>query len=140
MLLALDVGFRFTGWSVFKDNQIHGYGLIQTEKSKSKMTRTSDDYAFRSAQIARRLKEIVEAHGVKGIVAELPSGGAQSAKAMVMMGMATAIVASVAAMLELPVEWASPGDVKMATVGRRSASKDEVIEAVIGSVRIAEDQ
>jgi Holliday junction resolvasome RuvABC endonuclease subunit len=129
-LLSLDVGFSHCGWVVFKDGEPQDCGVIKTEKSNRKSTRTSDDNAFRAAQVARQLKEIIEGYGIKGVIGELPSGGAQSANAMRHMALATGIVASVASVLELPVEWVSPGDLKKAVTGYRSASKDEVMKVV----------
>lgn len=105
--------------------------MIETEKSKKKTTRVADDYAYRSAQLANDLKGIVTEYGIKGVVGELPSGGAQSAKAMVQMNMATAIVAATMALLNIPVEWCTPEEVKKAATGFRSANKIMMMKAVI---------
>jgi len=130
MILSLDVGFASCGWSVLKKGVVVDCGTIISEKSKKKSTRTADDYYERSGRIASELKAIVERHGVQGIVGELPSGGAQSAKAMAMMNMATAIVASVAACLGIPCEWCTPNDVKLAVCAFRSATKDDMMSAI----------
>lgn len=130
MLLSLDVGFRNTGWVVFDNKKPVACGCIQTEKSKHKLARNADDNARRSAEIARHLKNIILEYNVKGIVGELPSGGAQSAKAMAQMALATGVVSAVASVLELPVSWTTPNSVKLATTGKRSAEKVEVMEAV----------
>ncbi|MCP4597027.1 crossover junction endodeoxyribonuclease RuvC [Neptuniibacter sp.] len=130
MLLSLDVGFSKCGWAVYKHRQPVACGCIITEKSKKKQTRVSDDYAYRSAMIAQGLQQIVGHYGSGGIVGELPSGGAQSAKAMVQMGMATASVASAASIMGLPVEWTSPSDVKLAVTGSRKATKEEIMDAI----------
>jgi Holliday junction resolvasome RuvABC endonuclease subunit len=130
MLLSLDIGFRATGWTVFKGGQPQACGVIFTNPAKGKGVRTSDDNAARAAQIALGLTNVVKAHGVLGVVGEMPSGGAQSAKAMSQMALATGTVAATFAVLGLPVEWAQPQDVKLAVCGTRSATKDEIMETI----------
>lgn len=126
MLLSLDVGFGNTGWAVFDEGKIIACGTIITQKSKKKTVRTADDYAARAARLARELSEIIDAYDVRGIVGELPSGGAQNAKAMAQMNMATAIVSAVATLHSLPAEWTTPNEVKLAVAGYRSATKKEI--------------
>ena len=128
--MTLDVGFAKCGWAVYENGEPKQCGVIITNKSPKKQTRTSDDYAFRSGQFARQLEEIIKAYQCKALIGELPSGGAQSARAMVQMGMATAVVASVASLLSLPMEWASPRDVKIAVAGKPSATKNEMMKEV----------
>jgi Holliday junction resolvasome RuvABC endonuclease subunit len=129
MLLSVDAGFAATGYTVWHQGGIVSAGVISTEKSTKKQTRTADDYSFRSALLARGLTEVVNHHGVKAIIGELPSGGALSARAMVMMNMATAVVSAVAELLKLPAEWCTPTEVKKALTGLRGASKMDVIGA-----------
>ncbi len=49
---------------------------------------------------------------------------------MAQMAMATAIVASVANILELPTEWCTPTEVKVAVTGLKSATKREMMDTV----------
>jgi len=63
-LLSLDVGFRNLGWVVWQGGEIVDMGCIITDKSPKKTTRTADDYAYRSAQIARHLKDIINGNRV----------------------------------------------------------------------------
>ena len=133
-LLSLDVGFRNCGWCIWSGGKLEDMGVIITEKSKKKTTRMADDYSYRSGQLARSLKDIIAEYNIKGIVGELPSGGAQSAKAMAQMAMATAIVSSVASILNLPVEWCTPNDFKLAVYGQRSATKKQMMDTVIEKI------
>lgn len=127
-ILALDVGFRGTGWTVWKGDAPVACGLIHTTpQAKKRKVRVADDNALRSAQIARELHDVIQAHGIAGVVGELPSGGAQSAKAASQMAMATAIVASVVELLGLPSDWATPTEVKVALCGSKTASKDDMM-------------
>jgi len=130
MILSLDVGFRNTGWVVFDlDGKIVDCGVLMTEKNK-KHIRVADDYATRAAKLAIGLKNIVLKYEIKLVVGELPVGGAQSARAMIQMGMANAVVAAVCAILDIPADWATPNEVKLAVCGKRSATKDEMMEQV----------
>ena len=133
-LLSLDVGFANLGWVLWDQGKLKDMGVIVTKKATKKSTRTADDYSFRSTQLARQLSEIIESGSVQAIVGELPSGGAQSAKAMAQMAMATAIVSSVASILNLPVEWCTPNDVKLAVYGQRSATKKQMMDTVIEKI------
>ena len=133
MLLACDAGFANFGWAVMEKGIVRNVGVIVTSKCKKKSVRVSDDYATRSAKIASSLQDIILMYGVDGIIGELPSGGAQSAKAACMMSISTAIVSSVAAIYELPTEWCTPGDVKKAVAGRLSAPKHEIMDRIAES-------
>jgi len=131
-LLSLDVGFKNLGYVVLEKGTVIACGTIISEKSQKKTTRTSDDYYARSCKIAGDLKGVIEEYDIKGILGELPTGGAQSMKAAVMMCMATSIVASVATLLKIPCEWTTPNEVKLAVCGYRSATKDEIMETIKG--------
>lgn len=131
MLIALDVAFSNIGWTAYEDKRPVACGVIKTEKTKKKSVRVSDDNAHRCALASRQLKEIIERYGARGIIGELP-GGSQSAKAAAQLGMATAIVSTVASLLELPAEWCTPDEVKQATVGKKNAGKAEIMDHVIG--------
>jgi Holliday junction resolvasome RuvABC endonuclease subunit len=126
MILALDIAFSNLGWSVINKGEIIDYGTIRTEKDKRKSVKVSDDKAVRAAFIAQELDAIIKRHGVQGIVGELPSGS-QNAAASNLLGWAAGIVVGVAACNNLPCEWISEGDSKKAAIGRRTATKDEMM-------------
>lgn len=131
MILSLDVGFKNTGCVVFDVNDnIIDCGVITTEKSKKRNVRTADDYSLRASQLASGLKNVIESYDIKAVVGELPTGGAQSAKAMVQMGMANAVVSSVCTILDIPTDWATPNEVKLTLCGNRSATKEELMKVV----------
>jgi Holliday junction resolvasome RuvABC endonuclease subunit len=130
MLLTLDVGFKSMGWALIEGGSIKKCGVIETEKSKKKTVRVADDRAWRSANLARELSSLILCNGAKGVIGELPSGGALNAKAMAYMAMATAITAAVCEILKIPVEWVTPGDSKKALTGKRSASKEEMMATI----------
>ena len=130
MLLCLDIGFRNTGWVTFEKGLLRGWGCIRTEKTKKKITRVSDDNAYCAQSIALALKSIVESLKCCGVIGELPTSGSIAARPANQMGIALGVVASLVSVMSLPVEWVTPTDVKKAVVGKRNASKEEVMEAV----------
>lgn len=130
-VLAVDAGFTACGWAVLKAGQPVAAGCIRTEKTNRKRAvRVADDDAERCAYLARELARIVQAHNVKGLVAEMPSAGGQSARAVACMAKAGAVLAAVVELLQLPAEWLTPGEIK-AVAGSKSASKADVEAAVL---------
>jgi Holliday junction resolvasome RuvABC endonuclease subunit len=130
MILALDIGFRVTGYALFENGKLKATGVIETAPSEKKTVRMADDNAYRSAQIAFRLRDLVKQYKIKAVVGELPPGGAKSARAMSQMALATGTIAATFALLGLPVEWVSPFEVKLAVTGKKSATKDEIMDAI----------
>ena len=129
-ILALDVGFSNTGWTVWQGDLPIKCGVLKTEKqAKKRQVRKADDNALRAAIMARGLVEIMEANNVSAVVGELPSGGAQSATAMRDMAIATAVVSAVLEIKSMPSEWTTPNDVKMALCGTKTASKKDMMAA-----------
>jgi len=132
MILSLDVGFRKTGWSVFHNGQPVACGISQQPKADKKKVRTADDQVFRAGQLVSNLKAVIEAYDCKAVIGELPSGGAQSAIAMRDMASATCAIAGMIACLNLPCEWCTPTEVKVAATGLKSGTKEEIMTAVAG--------
>lgn len=133
MILALDVGFVATGWSVFAPGLV-ACGCIRTERSaKKRGIRVADDDAERCGVLARGLRELLRVGypQVLGVVAELPTGGAQGARANRAMGMATGVVVATVEDCGVGAEWVAPDAVKQAATGRRNASKDEMIRLAL---------
>jgi len=126
-VLAIDIAFSNLGFAVISKGQLVGHGTIKTEKSKDKKDRASNDRASRAATIAKDLHNIIHLYDVAGIVGELPNGS-QNAIAANGLGWACGVVVAVAECHVIPCEWISEGDSKKAAIGRRSASKDEMME------------
>lgn len=130
MLLSIDVGFANLGWVVFHRGDVIDMGVITTQKAKRKTVRVADDNADRAIVLARGLAEVMRRHRIKGIIGEMPSGGSQSSRASNQMGIATGVVSAIVGVWNVPCEWCIPTDVKKAVTGKRSASKDEVMDGV----------
>lgn len=130
MLGSFDVGFANMGWVIFDKKKPVACGVIKTEKSSKKSTRTADDHSHRSIVLAKGIDDLIYQYKLQGIIGELPSGGAQNARAMGFMMSAISIISSVGALCDLPMEWATPTDVKKAVAGKRSASKEEMMNTI----------
>ncbi len=130
MLISLDMGFKNTGWSVFDNGIIIDVGIIVTAKSTKKGIRVSDDYFNRASVLTAGLQELLR-FAPEGIIAELPSGGSQNARASSQMGIATGVIASFCTITHLPFEGATPQEVKLASTGMKKATKEEVMDAIV---------
>jgi Holliday junction resolvasome RuvABC endonuclease subunit len=129
MLLCLDIAFDNIGWSAFQGGKPIDVGLIHAEKSGKKTVRVADERADRCASMTGDLLSVIMRHKVDGIIGELPTGS-QNAAAANLCGWASGLVVSICRVLDLPAEWVSPNDVKMAVIGRRDASKMEIMDMV----------
>lgn len=131
-ILCLDAGFKSMGWAVLCGGKIVDCGVFRTKETGRKgAVRVADDNAERVMDLTRRLRDLVQRHKVAGLLVEMPSGGAQSAKAMASMARSSTIAASMAGFFDLPYEWITPADVKIAAAGARTASKEEVKAGVL---------
>lgn len=95
--------------------------ILKTEKSKNKQVRASSDNLTRAQSIAERLRPLLDDCAV--VFLEVPSGG-QSYSAVLGFGIVIGIYAS----LTIPVVEVSPSETKLAAVGTKTASKQEMIE------------
>ena len=132
LMIGIDAGFVATGWVVADGRRIIDAGVIRTERQARKTAvRVADDDAERCAILARELRGVLDEHAPAGAVVELPTGGAQGARAIRTMGMATAVVVAVLELSFLPAEWVTPQMVKKASAGHKGASKEDVAAGVL---------
>lgn len=131
VVLALDAGFAATGAVlVDTDGNVHGADCYRTVPDNRKRgVRVADSDAERCAGLAAWL--LTWARQVQGVVVELPTGGAQGARANRAMGMATGVVAACLYAAGRPVEWVTPAAVKVAATGYRNATKEQVQAGVL---------
>jgi len=95
--------------------------LIDTEKMKSKTVRQNSDDLRRSREIVKAFHAFVADCSL--VFAEIPTG-AQSARAALAFGVAIGILAA----CPKPLIQVQPFETKLATVGTKTASKEEMIE------------
>ncbi len=133
IVLGIDAGFTATGLCAIdlQHDRITASACIRTQKTSAKRAvRVADDDAERCTYLAREIAAFLHKTMPQVVVVELPSGGAQGARANRAMGMSTGIVSAVLALTGYPVEWVTPQAVKKAAAGRRDASKQAVEQSV----------
>jgi Holliday junction resolvasome RuvABC endonuclease subunit len=113
-----------TAFDVFGDRLIVIDSVtITTEKNPNKKIRASSDLIERCVDLYRGSKQFIERYVPDIIFAETPSGS-QSASGMKNYGVSCFLLASLPdRCLEV-----TPQEVKLASVGRKNASKKEMIE------------
>lgn len=104
--------------------------VVQTEPERDKKVRKKVRKNSEDLERARTLyKGAMEAiDGAFMVFIEVPVGS-QSARAMASYGMCLGVIAAVAE--TVPIIQVTPNDVKMAGCGIRTATKDEMIEAMV---------
>jgi Holliday junction resolvasome RuvABC endonuclease subunit len=95
---------------------------IETEKSKLKQVRASSDLIHRCDVLHRHVNKFLEKHSPEIIFVETPSGS-QSASGMKNYGVSCYMIAT---LTPRAIE-VTPTEVKKATVGTKTASKNEMI-------------
>jgi len=130
-ILACDPSFTAWGWVVLDmQGNVIDTGCIKTKPSNKRLKiRKGDDRCRRISEINQVLLALIKKHSVVYILSEQPHGS-QSAVAAVMIGICLGIIQTLADSLSIGVEWFSEGDCKKCLLGRRSASKEEVIKAI----------
>lgn len=129
MLLCLDIAFEHIGWSVFHDKQPINMGVIHVPKSGKKNVRVSDERADRCAAMVGMLMDVIFKYKIPGVIGELPSGSRNAASAN-LLGWAAGLVVTTCRILELPAEWVNQNDVKVAVIGRKNATKPEIMDHI----------
>jgi len=129
MILALDPGFSNYGCSVIDPKgKIINLGTIQTQKSKKKLLRVADDDVQRITTLVSGLSNVIHTYNIQGVLAELPPSNSQSAKSAKGLAMAVGLTVSLLTELKIPIEWATPTEVKKAMTGKKNASKEDMMK------------
>jgi len=131
IVLTNDPSITAWGYAVLdaQDNVLTT-GCIKTAPlHKKRRTRKGDDTVRRVSEINQRLLKVINHYKVSYILTELPHGS-QNASAAVMIGIVTGIVQTLSDALELGVEWYSEMDAKKCLLGKNSATKREVLNAI----------
>lgn len=138
-VIGIDAGFTHTGISVFKvingHTKFHKCLTVKTEKTeKKKQVRVADDDAERIMKLIlemdKFLAECVEGDNKVYCVVELPSAGAQGARALRAMALITGAIVTYVTVKNIPTEYVTPNDVKIAVTGKKTASKDEIMDTM----------
>jgi len=131
-ILTNDPSMTGWGWVVVnsKTHSVVHCGCIKTKKeNKIRRIRKGDDDVRRVSEINNVLLNVIRDYNVKMILTELPHGS-QNASGATMMGRVQGIMQTISDCLNIPIEWYSEGDAKKCLLGRQSASKKEIIDAI----------
>ena len=139
-MIGIDPSLTHTGYAVCEVDtatrkivRVIEMDTIITEKSKVKQVRRSSDDMHRARLHAVTLREVIARHSIKVGAAEIPSGG-QSASAAKAFGIAIGILAS----LTIPLIEVSPGEVKMASVGSKTADKEDIMRWALALTEVTD--
>jgi Holliday junction resolvasome RuvABC endonuclease subunit len=138
-ILAVDVGFRSTGLVVFDastDPARLVYSLCSRPKkdSKKKHLLVADSDADHIAKMVREIKQVIDNHGISKMVVELPSAGAQGARANRAMGIATGMIVTLSEMAHIATEWYTPGETRKAALGALKPPKGMLKDAIMDAM------
>jgi len=131
-ILTNDPSFTAWGWAVVSSayNKIRETGCIKTAPEQNKRRiRASDDRTRRAADIVQELLRIIRKYDIKMIISEAPHGS-QNAQAAIMIGMVAGITTAISECLDIPIEYYAEADSKKAILGKRAATKSDMIEAI----------
>jgi Holliday junction resolvasome RuvABC endonuclease subunit len=130
IILTNDPSMTAWGWAVVKDDEVLDCCCIKTIPEHKKLrTRVADDRIRRANEIVTALRKIIKQYNVNFIISELPHGS-QNAQAAVMIGMVAGIIVAVAECMDIPFEGYSEQDAKKAVLSKRSATKEDMIDAI----------
>lgn len=118
-LLAADIGYCSTGMAIFAYDKDYcpEWRLFDSRclhTSKGRETSVTLDDIRRTEFLALQLTNYFIENGCSAIVAELPSGGAQSASAQKSMALAVAMIATCRLFLQAPAVWVTPNESRKA--------------------------
>lgn len=137
-ILTNDPSFTAWGWAVLNGKgEVRAIGCIKTgSEHKKKRIRVSDDRIRRTVEITQELLRIIDKYNINYIVSESPHGS-QNASAAVMIGIVIGTLVGVSETRGIPMEWYSEQDSKKAVLGRKAATKEDMIDAVDKLYRVA---
>ena len=131
IVLTNDPSITAWGYAVLDaQDKILATGCIKTEPLyKKRRTRKGDDTVRRVSEINQRLIKVIRHYKVTYLLTELPHGS-QNASAAVMIGIVTGVVQTLSDALKIGVEWYAEMDAKKCVLGKNSATKREMINAI----------
>jgi len=129
-ILAADIGFTSTGMAIFEitgegarlfdvkclhTQQEHTERVVKKgKKVKIHLASVAHDDVRRTEFLACGIMNYFMENQCKGMICEIPNGGAQDAKAAKCMGAATGMAATIRVALSCPAIWVTPGESRAA--------------------------
>ena len=143
LVLGVDPGFSSLGWCRFalgktpEQDHVLGMGVIRTEKVNKKVkVLASNDNHRRICEIFKQLFPLTE--GITFFTAESqswPRNAASSAK----VGMSWGVISSLSELRQIPLLQMSPQALKKAVCDKKTASKQEIADALVARYGIVID-
>lgn len=99
--------------------------LADTDKQSGKQVRVNSDDLRRASVIVAAMHAKAKSYGARFAIAEIPSGS-QSARANLGFGVCIGALASLQ-LAGIPIIQVQPVDTKLASTGKKTASKDDII-------------
>ena len=136
-VLALDVAFAHLGWAIiepYKNQDVVTHvGCIDNKSDpKKKKTLLASNYtADRVAKVYQELSNIYDEYKPHCIVAELPTGGGKSMKAVEGMSLGMGIVVCLVTANAAAAQWTTPNEGKIAMCRSKTASKLDMQSAAM---------
>jgi len=136
-ILTNDPSMTAWGWAVLtSEGKILDCGCIKTAPEvKKRRIRKGDDTVRRVSEINQKLLSLIDKYDVRYLLSELPHGS-QNASAAVMIGIVVGIVQTLSDTLTIGVEWYSEQDSKKCVLGKKAATKSDMIDAISGLYEI----
>lgn len=130
-ILTNDPSFTAWGWAIVDEvGNVVDSGCIKTApETKKKRIRKSDDRINRMEWIIDILYNLIDEYNVEFILFEAVHGS-QNAQAAIMMGAVTGIIVTIAKSRDIPFESYSEQDAKKTLLGKKAATKEDIIEAI----------
>lgn len=134
-VIGIDTGFSSLGYAVCRldktgDVVWEEVGVLHTAKSdKKRNVRASDDNLRRIRGLYAMLSDVLVRHAPSVLCAETMSWPRNSA-IVAKMGMSWGVLGALVELNQLPVAQASPQEIKLVAAGSKSASKEEVADAM----------
>ena len=140
-ILALDVAFTHLGAAVLEYDQAHSTGwghvnttcLVTKPEAKKRRIYETDDKVRRVRILCTGLAALIKEGDPLLVSAELPSSGGKSASAHASMGIAISVVTCVTELFGVPLRSYSWDDIKLKVANKKTASKKEIQDAIVGA-------
>ena len=116
-------GIAYGSYSIESGIAVDKLSIIQTESDKGKQTRQNSKDINTAMQLFESAYEA--AKGIDAVFVEVPVGS-QSSRAMASYGVCIGVLGALCS-LKVPVYEVTPTEVKLSTVGTKTASKEEMI-------------
>ena len=136
--LSIDIALRNLGWACFEGGAPTRCGVIKPEipkellclKGRQKMS-VRDQNVMLIGQLASAFDQVLMGLRPTLVVGEATPGGARDASAAVKMNMALSAVVTACILRGVKYRWCTPNEVKMATAGCSTASKEQIMDWAI---------